>query len=251
MPDIASLTNPLVKSVVRLRDRRGRAESGTFLIEGAAELDRARSRPDLEVETVFVSDSATYTPRPNERVVTVSDPVLEKLAVRGSAARLVAVARQFDVSLKSLATAYDLVLVAESIEKPGNLGTMLRTADAVGAAVIVCDPLVDLFSPSVVRASLGCLFTVPLAAASFQETIDWTSGHTTVVGTPEADQTLFDVDLTGPVAVIIGSEHEGVSQKWKAAADVHCSIPMVGTTDSLNAATSAAIMLYEAVRQRQ
>lgn len=160
MPDIASLTNPLVKSVVRLRDRRGRAESGTFLIEGTAELDRARSRPDLEVETVFVSDSATYTPRPNERVVTVSDPVLEKLAVRGSAARLVAVARQFDVSLKSLATAYDLVLVAESIEKPGNLGTMLRTADAVGAAVIVCDPLVDLFSPSVVRASLGCLLSL-------------------------------------------------------------------------------------------
>ncbi len=251
MPDITSLTNPLVKAVVRLRDRRGRDESGKFIIEGAAELDRAHLRSDLVVETVFVSETAMYLPRQDEQVLSVSEPVLEKLAVRGSAASLVAVARQFDVSLASLATTHDLVLIAERIEKPGNLGTMLRTADAVGAAVIVCDPLVDLFSPPVVRASLGCLFTVPLAAASVQETIAWVSGHTTIIGTPEADQTLYQVDLTGPIAVIIGSEHDGVSKEWKAAADELCSIPMFGTTDSLNAATSAAIMLYEAVRQRQ
>lgn len=251
MTDITSLTNPLVKSMVRLRERRTRDASGTFLIEGTTELRRAQFRSDLNIETVLVRQKRTYVAHGNERVITVSDEVLDKVAMRGAGAQVVAVAHQFDTALSSLAQTTGLVLIAEGIEKPGNLGTMLRTADATGAAVIICDPLVDVFSPQVVRASLGCLFTVPMARATRKEAIAWSSGHTTVVGTPEADRSLYETDLTGPVALVIGSEHDGVSAEWKAAAAVQCSIPMAGHADSLNAATSAALMLYEAVRQRR
>ena len=251
MREITSPTNPLIKSIVRLRDRRRRDETHTFIIEGLEELDRARLRPDLVLDTVLISQGESYTPLSSERIISVTDAVLEKVAVRGPAARLLAVARQFDTSLAALPETNDLVLIAERIEKPGNLGTMLRTADAAGAAVVVCDPLVDVFNPSVVRASLGCLFTVPIATASIDEAIAWAAGYTTVVATPEANQTLFELNLTGPTAVVIGSEHDGVSPAWKEAADALCSIPMAGHADSLNAATSAAVMLYEAVRQRQ
>ena len=251
MREITSPTNPLVKSIVRLRDRRQRDHTRTFIIEGFDELDRARRRPDLVIETVLISHGEPYTPMANETIISVTDTVLEKVAVRGPAARLLAVAQQFDTSLAALPHTNDLVLIAEGIEKPGNLGTMLRTADAVGAAVVVCDPLVDVFNPSVVRASLGCLFSVPIATGSIQEVMAWASAHTTVVATPEAPRTLFELDLTGPTAVVIGSEHSGVSATWKRSADVLCSIPMAGHADSLNAATSAAVVLYEAVRQRQ
>lgn len=250
MTDITSLTNPVVKSMVRLRERRTRDQSGTFLIEGVTELGRARLRPDLHVETVLVGENSTYVAHGKERIITVSDEVLEKVAVRGVGAHMVAVARQFDIAISSLAPTTDLVLIAEAIEKPGNLGTMLRTADATGAAVIICDPLVDVFSPQVVRASLGCLFTVPIGRATRQQAIAWASDHTTVVGTPEAGRSLYETKLIGPVAFVIGSEHDGVSEEWKAAATVQCSIPMAGHADSLNAATSAALMLYEAIRQR-
>lgn len=251
MREITSPTNPLIKSIVRLRDRRWRDEAHTFIIEGLEEMDRARLRADLVVDTVLVSRGESYTPMADELVISVTDTVLEKVAVRGPAAIVLAVARQFDTSLDALPETSHLVLIAERIEKPGNLGTMLRTADATGAAVVVCDPLVDVFNPSVVRASLGCLFTVPIATASVDEAIAWAAGYKTLVATPEADQTLYELDLTGPTAVVIGSEHDGVSAAWKRSADVLCSIPMAGHADSLNAATSAAVMLYEAVRQRQ
>ncbi|MDH3194370.1 MAG: RNA methyltransferase [Acidimicrobiia bacterium] len=251
MREITSPTNPLIKSIVRLRDRHRRDDTHMFIIEGFDELDRARLRPDLVIDTVLTSQGESYTPLANEEIISVTDAVFEKVAVRGPAARLLAVARQFDTSLAALPHTNDLVLIAEGIEKPGNLGTMLRTADAVGAAVVVCDPLVDVFNPSVVRASLGCLFSVPIATGSVNEIVAWASGHTTVVATPEAPRTLFELDLTGPTAVVIGSEHSGVSAAWKRSANVLCSIPMAGHADSLNAATSAAVMLYEAVRQRQ
>ncbi len=251
MREITSPTNPLVKSIVRLRDRRSRDELRTFIIEGFDELNRARLRSDLVIDTVLISQGESYTPLAGERIISVTDAILEKVAVRGPAARVLAVAQQFDTSLAGIPETNDLVLIAERIEKPGNLGTMLRTADAVGAAVVICDPLVDVFNPSVVRASLGCLFTVPIATASIDEALAFVTGYTTVVATPEAKQTLYELDLTGPTAMVIGSEHDGVSPAWKEAADALCSIPMAGHADSLNAATSAAVMLYEAVRQRQ
>ncbi len=251
MSDITSPTNPIAKSIVRLRQRRTRDATNTFLIEGAVELARASANGRIAIETVLVSETQTYEPVGAERVLTVADAVLEKVAVRGVDAGLVAIAHQFDVSLAAFPVGLDLVLVAEGIEKPGNLGAMLRVADAAGAGVIVCDPLVDVFNPHVVRASLGCLFSVPLAQAQINECIEYLTHYDTVVATPEASEPLYDIDLTGPTAIVIGSEHDGVSGTWKQAATAQCSIPMAGQADSLNAATSAAVMLFEALRQRR
>jgi TrmH family RNA methyltransferase len=164
------------------------------------------------------------------------------------------VARQFPTALSALALGPDpLLLVVEAIEKPGNLGTMLRTAEAAGAAaVIVCDPATDPFNPNVVRASLGTLFTVPLAVADTPGTIARLGdlGIRTVVTTPGASLPHWEADLTGPVAVVVGSEQYGLSAPWLAAADCRVVIPMPGSVDSLNAAMAAGIVLFEAVRQR-
>jgi RNA methyltransferase, TrmH family len=145
-------------------------------------------------------------------------------------------------------------LVAEAIEKPGNLGTMLRTADAVGCdAVIVADPTTDAFNPNVVRASTGTLFTVPLAVSSTPELLTWLRGRSVAVAatTPDTDVLLWDADLTGPVAVVVGAEQYGLSPAWLEQADLRIRIPMAGRADSLNAAMASGIVLYEAIRQRR
>lgn len=246
MTEITSLSNPMIKAAVRLRQRRERDTTGTFLIEGAVEVARAAAA-DVTVETLFVTEPTNL---PANNTVTVSHTVMDKLAIRGTNAGVVAIARAYDISLATLPPAIDLVLIAEGIEKPGNLGTMIRTADAAGAAVVVCDPLVDVFNPQVIRSSLGCLFTIPVAQASLAECLEWATGFHTIVATPESADTLYRVDLTGPTAIVIGTEHAGVSDTWKQSATTTCSIPMAGSVDSLNAATSAAVMLYEAIRQR-
>lgn len=250
-PTIESPANQRIKRVARLHQRRHRNEDGLFLIEGAAELRRARQRTDLTLSEVFAIDPIYFQgDAPAEFIV--SEPAMERLAVRGSHAEVVAVASQFDVSLETLTAPSQLALVAEGIEKPGNLGTMLRTADATGAAVIVCDPTVDVFNPQVVRASLGCLFTVSLGSASFAQTRSWLAANSyqTIIATPEATSSFYDLDLTTPTAIVIGSEHDGVSEQWKTADSTLVSLPMQGAADSLNAATTAAVMLYESLRQR-
>ena len=145
------------------------------------------------------------------------------------------------------------MLVVESIEKPGNLGTMLRTADAAGvAAVVVTDPTTDPFNPNVVRASLGCLFTVSLAIAPTNEAINWlrAAGVRTLATTPDTDTTLWESDMTGAVALVVGSEQYGLSSEWLEGSDERLRIPMEGDADSLNAAMAAGVALFEAVRQR-
>jgi TrmH family RNA methyltransferase len=167
---------------------------------------------------------------------------------------LLAVARRFDTGLSRLRPGSDpLLLVAESIEKPGNLGTMLRTAEAAGAdAVVAADPTTDPFNPNVVRASLGTLFRVPLAVAGSEETLAWLRDHgiRSYAATPEGAVPLWEADLTGAVALVVGSEQYGLSEAWMDAADGRVVIPMPGSVDSLNAAMAAGILLFEAVRQR-
>jgi TrmH family RNA methyltransferase len=146
-----------------------------------------------------------------------------------------------------------VVLVAEAIEKPGNLGTMLRSADATGVtALVVCDPCTDPFNPNVVRASTGALFTVPLAEASPEQTLAWLRENRIriLAATPHASQRYTDADLTGPIAIVVGSEQYGLSRHWLAACDQPVRIPMLGVADSLNVATATALLLYETVRQR-
>ena len=249
---------------MRLRTRRHRDRSGLFLIEGYRELRRA---VDGDVEIVEVFTCPELYLGDNEEglvermaaggaeVVEVSAAPFRKASYRDRPEGLIAVARQFPTGLERIELGDDpLLLVAESIEKPGNLGTMLRTSEAAGAAaVIVCDPTTDPFNPNVVRASLGTLFRVPLAIATTADAVAWLRRHGvhTVATTPGAARPHWETDLTGSVAVVIGSEQYGLSETWLEAADFQALIPMPGSVDSLNAAMAAGIILFEAARQRE
>lgn len=260
---ITSTTNPRIKELVKLRGRRHRDRSGLFVIEGSRELARAVDA-DIAIDTVFVcpplydgagepASVATITDRGVE-VLEVAPEPFAKAAYRDGSGGVVAVARQFPTDLDRLPLPPDpLLLVCEAIEKPGNLGTMLRTSAAASvAAVIVADPTTDPFNPNVVRASLGHLFTVPLAVATTESAIAWLrqQGVQIVALTTGGAEALHTVDLKGPTAVVVGSEQDGLSPAWIDHADTRAVIPMPGTADSLNAATAAAIALFEALRQR-
>lgn len=261
---ISSPHNDRVKDLVRLRDRRHRDRTGQFLIEGFREVSRAVDA-GVRVETLFLCPALFLGPNEDgliERINAVGTEIVElaeapfrKVSYRDRPEGLLAVAPQFDTALSGLSAGNTpLLLVAESIEKPGNLGTMLRTADAVGAdAVIVADATTDPFNPNVVRASTGTLFTVPLAVASTEDSVGWLrENHVSIVATtPDTTTEVWDADLTGGVAVVIGAEQYGLSDAWMEAADVRIRIPMAGMADSLNAAMAAGVVLFEAVRQRR
>ena len=261
---ITSLQNPRIKALVRMRKRRERDQTKRFLIEGYRELRRAVDR-QVTIETLFVCEElflGTNEPRliaeaaaNGAEVVEVSAEPFSKISYRDRPEGLLAIAEQFDTDLESIATKADpLVLVVESIEKPGNLGTMLRTADAAGVdAVIVADPTTDPFNPNVVRASLGCLFTVPLAVSSTERALEWLNASQirTVATTPDTSTLHWEADLVGSVAIIVGSEQYGLSREWLDGADARVRIPMGGEADSLNAAMAAGVVLFEAVRQRR
>ncbi len=260
---ITSTTNPRVKALVRLRDRRERDRTGTFLVEGYRELSRA-VEAGVALRTVYTCPALHLGPNEPEllgaaeaagaEILELAEAPFRKASYRDRPEGLLAVAEQFDVGLDGLDLAGDaLVLVVESIEKPGNLGTMLRTADAAGATgVVVCDPTTDPFNPNVVRASIGTLFAVPLAVADTKEAIRVLreEGVRTVATTPDTSMPHWEADLRGPAALVIGSEQYGLSDAWLGGADEKVRIPMAGRADSLNAAMAAGIVLFEAVRQR-
>jgi TrmH family RNA methyltransferase len=187
-------------------------------------------------------------------VLECTAPVFEKLAYRDRPEGLLALAPQLTCTLAKLKLPPNpLVLVAESIEKPGNLGTLLRSADAAGAhAVIVADPRTDVHNPNVVRASTGMLFAVPLAVADTAEVLAWLRERNIriLAATPHTDKNYTDVDMTAGVAIVVGTEQVGLSEVWMRAADLQVRIPMLGKADSLNVAQAATLLLYEAVRQR-
>ena len=146
-----------------------------------------------------------------------------------------------------------LIIVLEGVENPGNLGAILRTADATGAtAVIVCDPLTDLYNPNLIRASLGAAFTVPCAPATSQEAIAWLKekGIAILTAQLQDSELYYDTDMTRATAIVMGTEATGLTTQWRKAADAHIRIPMLGHCDSLNVSVSAAVLLYEGVRQR-
>jgi len=260
---ITSTANPRLKAVVRLRDRRDRDRSGLFLVEGYRELRRA---VEAEVPLTEVwccpalylgqNESALVEAARDQgaEIVDVAETPFRKASYRDRPEGLLAVARQFPTGLDHLDPGpAPLLLVVEGIEKPGNLGTMMRTAEAAGvAALIVCDPTTDPFNPNVVRASLGTLFSLPLAVADTPAAIAWlhARGIRTVATTPSAARPHWEADLTGGVAVVVGSEQYGLSAAWLQGAIERVLIPMPGTVDSLNAAMAAGIVLFEAVRQR-
>jgi len=261
---ITSIHNPRVKHVLALRERRERERAGQMLVEGYDELALALACSARPVELyhcpALMRDPAqarllTRAQEAGAELIEVSERVFEKIAYRDGPDGWLAVFPWRRRGLADLTlSARPLLLVAEAVEKPGNLGAMLRTADAAGVdALISCDPNTDLGNPNVVRSSKGALFSVPVAEAGSDETIAWLRqrGIAIVAAAPGADQDFDQIDLSGPIAIAVGAEKPGLSRRWLAQADMQARIPMVGRVNSLNVATSAALLVYEALRQRR
>lgn len=255
--DITSLQNPRVKHIVKLReDKRQRQKDGLILVEGGDELTLAiecgfnpvtlLSAPELAGRALTV---------PNAESITVSRAVFEKISYRENPDGWLGIFRAPKRSLDDLTlTETPLVLVAESVEKPGNLGAILRTADAVKVdAVLVCDPRVDLWNPNVIRASRGAVFAVPVVEVDSPAALDWLRSRKMriLAAAPSADGDYASVDMKIPLAIAVGTEDEGLTEFWMKNADARVKIPMLGKVNSLNVSIAAALLLYEARRQRR
>jgi TrmH family RNA methyltransferase len=249
---ITSPQNPKIKDLIDLetssRERRAR---GLFVVEGRREFDRAVAS-GFEPVTVFVREGETNAP---EADFVVSERVYEKIAYRGGTEGVVAIMRARHTALEDIPlSSTPLVIVLEQVEKPGNLGAVLRTADAAGVdAVLVCDPLTDLYNPNLIRASLGAVFSVPVAVCTSEEAYAWLAARGIAVLTAQLqDSDPYDeADLARPVALVFGTEDKGLTPFWRQHADAHVRIPMAGLMDSLNVSVSAAVLAFEAVRQRK
>jgi TrmH family RNA methyltransferase len=259
---LTSARNPRVRAAAGLRDRRTRDAAGLTLVDGVRELRRAldggAAVVDLFVDEIRLSaeaiDTVARARAAGASVVQVSGGVLDRLAFGDRGEGVVATVRIPDLSLASLRLPPDpLVLVVEGVEKPGNLGAVLRTADGAGVdAVIAADPRTDLFNPNAIRASLGTVFAVPLAAAASAEVRDHLQreGIRIVAARVDATTLYSDADLRGPVAIVLGSEAAGLTGAWAGADVVAVRLPMLGVADSLNVSIAAAVLAYEACRQR-
>jgi TrmH family RNA methyltransferase len=254
---ITSLHNDKVKQVVRLRNRKERDEANLFLIEGYRELKRAVDS-GRKMHSLYICPELFLGENENALIEAAHCPtfpctpdVFAKMSYRDRPDGLLAVAPQRHLTLQDLPPS-NFYLIAESIEKPGNLGTILRSADAAGVdAVIVCDPTTDIHNPNVVRSSIGTLFTVPVVEATTEETLAFLQGITLVAATPHATLEYTEADLTVPVAIVVGTEQYGLSETWMQKADLQVRIPMCGVADSLNVASATTLLLYEVLRQRR
>jgi RNA methyltransferase, TrmH family len=260
---IESPANPRIKAVVKLRQRSRRDEAGKTLVEGFREIRCALGQGHPLEELFFCPDFFLGDNEPalieqavarGAVAISCAKRAFEKISYRDRPDGLLAVARQVVGSLESLdPPAAALILVAEAVEKPGNLGTILRSADAAGAAaVLVCDPTTDVNNPNVVRASLGTLFCLPVVETSSQQALVWLKqqGFFVVAASPHAERTYSEITFPARTALIVGSEQYGLGELWMKECDAPVRIPMFGRADSLNVASSATILLYEAVRQR-
>ena len=250
--DITSASNERIKRLVRLGVRKHRDAERVFVVEGRRLISRAL---DAGIELVEAySDGRVGLDLPVEPV-TVAPTVLDKASYRSRSEGLIGVFRQFETSLDSLSPGENaLFLAAESTEKPGNLGAMARTADAVGAeALIIVSGGADPFNPNTLRSSTGAIFSVPIAKCDLDELVEWARKHsvTLLAVDPGKGQLVWEADLTGPVCLLVGSEDAGLSPAALGASVLHLRIPMAGASDSLNVATAMAVVAFEAVRQRR
>lgn len=262
-PRITSRQNQRVKEAVQLRERRWRRERGQFLIDGAREIGRAVDAGVVCLEA-FVCEELCRSDECRaavERVAAtsaelryVTPEVFEKLAFGDRADGLVVVAQTPRLELADVQLpANALVVVVDGVEKPGNLGAILRTADATGVdAVLVTGGGTDLFNPNTIRASLGTVFRENLCAADAGDVSAWlrSPGLRVIAARPDAEQSAFEVDLRGPTALVLGSEATGLSGAWRAEDVTAVRLPMRGAADSLNVSATAAVLCYEAMRQR-
>lgn len=256
---ITSAQNPKIKNVLALEKPRERKKQGLFVVEGRKEILFARDA-GYEVASLFFCEdliSAEDVARfnlPESSLIGVSRDVFEKMAIREGSGGVLAVARQKTHQLDSIRlTANPLVLVLEAVEKPGNLGAILRTADAAGVdAVIICDPKTDFYNPNVIRSSIGCVFTKQVASATSVETRSWLSQNAITPYSTylKASRPYHKVDFTKPCAIVMGTESTGLSDTWITDDQNPIIIPMQGRIDSMNVSTAAAVIVFEARRQR-
>lgn len=259
---ITSLQNSKVKRLVLLQQKSAeRRKAGVFVVEGQRETEHCLEA-GYELDSVFWCPSlmadggeafvARYAV-PNA-TYEVTKEVYEKIAYRGSTEGIVALVRERRLTLEGLTLSeHPLIIVLESVEKPGNLGAVLRSADAAQAdAVIVCDPLTDLYNPNLIRSSIGAIFTVPCVACPTDECIAFLKARGIRILTAQLQDShlYYDTDMCSGTAIVMGTESTGLTDTWRRAADAHIRIPMLGRLDSLNVSVSAAILLFEAVRQR-
>lgn len=254
---ITSGQNPKIKHLLLLQQKSAeRRKTGLFVVEGRRELEHC-IEAGYEVESVFVSEDFREAQLTLADVpcYEVSRAVYEKIAYRGSTEGVVAVVRERRLTLSDLQLGeHPLIVVLERVEKPGNLGAVLRSADAAKAdAVIVCDPLTDLFNPNLIRSSIGAVFTVPCVACSSEECIAFLQARGIQILTAQLQDSklYYDTGMRCGTAIVMGTESTGLTNQWRQAATAHIRIPMLGRLDSLNVSVSAAILLFEAVRQRE
>lgn len=260
---ITSLQNPHVKQALRLRHRRGREEQGRILIDGVRELHRALGAGVKMVEafvcpplcrTEEAGRVAAALQNSEANCFEVTQAVFERLAFGQRAEGVLGIAQTPPTGLDRIVLPpCPLVAVLEGIEKPGNLGAVLRSADGAGlSAVLVADPHTDLFNPNTIRASLGTVFTVPVAVASAEDILAFLTHHGLTVYAARVDAPILytQADFRKPAAIVLGSEAEGLSPRWQAGHVQPIALPMRGVADSLNVSVAAGILFYEALRQR-
>lgn len=287
MEIIISAQNPKIKNLLLLQEKsKARREQGLFVVEGRREL-RHCLEAGYKVRTVFVcpeigdssevtdllrmtkqaachseqaschsEQASCHSERSEESsVIEIPEQLYRKVAYRESTEGIIAEVEYKPLKLEDLRLPENpLIMVLESVEKPGNLGAVLRSADAARAdAVLLCDPLTDLYNPNLIRASIGAVFTVPAVACSSEEAIAFLQARGIRILTAQLqDSSLYyDVNMTRGTALVMGTESTGLTDVWRKAASAHIRIPMLGRLDSLNVSVSAAILLFEAVRQRQ
>ncbi len=253
---ITSSANPKFKRLIALLQKSSeRRESALFTVEGVREISHcieAGYKPDC---IFFCPDIVSEETLPQCRHFALSAGLYAKAAYREGTEGAIGVFQAIEHPLSSLHLKDNpLIAVLESVEKPGNLGAVLRTCDAAGAdALIICDPRTDLYNPNLIRASIGAVFTVPTAVCTTAQAITFlkSKGIRILTAQLQDSSLYYDCPMTKGTAIVMGTEATGLSDKWRQAADAHIRIPMLGKLDSLNVSVSAAILLYEAVRQRK
>ena len=260
MKQITSIQNPFIKSLVQLQEKaKARKQTGTFLIEGKREIELAL-KGNYEIETILFLPELISEKQLNSltikqlNTIEISKEVYQKLAYRDTTEGILAIARTKKLSLSDLKLPENpLILVLESIEKPGNIGAMLRTADAANIdAVILANPKSDLYNPNIIRSSVGCLFTNQIASATTEEVIAFLKEKNInfYSATLQNSNEYYKVDYSTPTALVVGTEATGLTQLWRDESTQNIIIPMQGEIDSMNVSVAAAILLFEAKRQR-
>lgn len=257
MKRLTSLSNPAVKELVRLqRESSERRRRGLFIIESERELKRAISA-DFELVEFYTSRPG-FVPvaLADAQVIEVTDQIIAKAAYRENPEGFIAVLRPRMTALEQVVERLDAgpLIVCSGLEKPGNIGAILRSADAAGAAAMLIDrPDADVFNPNIIRASTGAVFTMPIVTESAERIAPWLREHSVriLAATPDGAVEHTQADLSGRCAIVMGAEAEGLNAFWNEAADVRVAVPMRGhIVDSLNVSVTAAVLLYESLRQR-